>query len=70
MAAVYGWSPAFQWAAIECCPPFRLIGLYRSRYLAAERALEFGAPAEVHAVPDLAAAQFLAQELRARREGR
>lgn len=70
MAAAWGWPLGTLWAAVEACPPYRLIGLYPSRYTAAERAIEFGAPAEVHAIASALQAQDLVQQVRQRREGR
>lgn len=70
MPALFGLPSYPLWAAMEACPPYRVIGLYGTRYTAAQRAIEFGSPAVVEAVADVEAAYQLAMKLRVLREGR
>lgn len=67
---MFGRSPFPLWAAVEACQPYRLIGIYATRYIAAQRAIEFGSPAVVYAVNNETEAYTLAQKVRVLREGR
>jgi hypothetical protein len=70
MAAVWGWQFGEMWMAVEVCPPYRMIGIYPSHYSAAQRAIDFGSPAEVYPVCNIEAAKAIANMVRIRRGGR